>query len=312
MTDNDEAAGVALILIIIGAGIGIGFLAFSFENLGENEYGLKVDVITRNVDPIPKRGGGLHFVGAFYDYIRFPATWVTVEFIPGDIEGDDYPVITQTKDGLAITFDASFQYKLKMESLYAIYMNYSNSYSSKLLQIARGSLRNTASKYSATQFLQNRENVSEAMRTDLWNSLTDINVDVEAFQLRTITLPASFMNATEQVEVAKLKQVIAQYELQAAVIAAQIGVVQAQALANISLIDAYAASNVTHIEALAQASALNISRSMESTTLADLMAATGMNASHVLAFLYIQALENLPPGTTLVLGDFLSILVGVR
>ncbi len=300
--------GIILTVIIV---TGITFMIFDlacFETLDINEYGLKQNVFTKEIVGEPVRGGGLHFVGLDYDYIRFPATWQTIDFTPA-AEADDKPINTQTRDGLAITFDASFQYKLNITNLEELYKNFGVDYHKQIVDVARGSLRNIAAVYSATEFLQNRSQVADAMRVSIVTDLASMNLELDFFQLRAITLPTAFMDATEDVEVARLQQQIAAYKLAAAEIEAQQIILDAEVAANVSLIEAFTAANVSMIDAAAQASALNITRAMESATLADLMAATGMNATTVIAFLYVQALENLPPGTTLVIGDFVSLLL---
>ncbi len=307
--EQNRLKGIMLIALIGAALTGTILLFSSFETLDVNEYGLKQNVFTKEIIGEPSRGGGWHYVGLEYDYIRFPATWQTVDFTPS-ASADDRPINTQTRDGLAITFDASFQYRLNMSSLRDTYSSFGVEYNKQIVEVSRGSLRNVAAIYSATEFLQNRTLVGDSMRVAIVSDLASMDIEIEFFQLRAITLPSAFMHETEQVEVARLQQQIATYELAAAQIAAQQTILEAEVAANVSLIQAYAAANVTLTEAIAQAEALNITRSMEALTLADLMNATGMNTTTVIAFLYVQALENLPPGTTLVLGDFVSLLIG--
>jgi len=302
-------AGSFIIVLICSVAV-ICILANSFDEVDANQFGLKQDVFTKQILGDPVRGGGLQWVGWQYKYIKYPATWQTVSFLPGT-DADDIPINTQTKDGLAITFDASFQYKLKLESLKQLYFDFGTEFHKEIVQVSRGALRNVASMYSATQFLQNRSLVSDEMRDGIIDALTSMNIDIESFQLRAITLPKAFMDETEKVEVARLEQQIARYELDASIIAAQQTVVEAQAAANVSIIQAYAAANVSLIQAQAQVASLNLTKSMETATIADLMNATGMNATQVIAFFYVQALEHLPPGTTLVLGDFVSLLLGI-
>lgn len=311
MTRMSDGAKVFLALCLIGGGVtGSILLGFSFETVEFNEYGLKQSFWTKAIVGDPVRGGGLQYIGLEYDFVKFPATWQTIDFTPST-SADDIPITTQTKDGLAITFDASFQYRLNKSMIVDLYSQFGTGYNTQIVQVSRGSLRNVAARYSALQFLQNRSQVSEAMRLEVVNDLSTLHIEIDFFQLRAITLPDAFMDATEQVEVARLQQQIAQYQLLAAEIAAQQTILEAEAAANVTIIQAYAAANVTVTNAIAQAQAMNITMSMESATLADMMAATGMNASQVIAFLYVQALENLPPGTTLVIGDFVSLLLGI-
>ncbi len=300
--------GIILTLILVG-GITCMILSLTgFEMLDINEFGLKQNVFTKEIVGEPVRGGGWQFVGLDYDYIRFPATWQPIDFTTSS-DADASPINTQTRDGLAITFDASFQYKLNISALETLYSNFGLDYHQQIVEVARGSLRNIAAMYSATEFLQNRSDVANSMRVSIIADLTSMKLELDYFQLRAITLPFAFMDATEDVEVARLQQQIAAYEFAAAQIEAQQIILDAEVAANISLIAAYASANVSMIDATAQAFALNITRAMESATLADLMNATGMNATMVIAFLYVQALEHLPAGTTLVIGDFISLLL---
>jgi regulator of protease activity HflC (stomatin/prohibitin superfamily) len=310
--DDDEKAriaGAVIILLIAGGIVGSILIIGGFETLDYNEYGIKQNVFTKQLVGQPVRGGGLQFVGIEYDFIRYPATWQTVDFTLSE-SADDIPINTQTKDGLAITFDASFQYRLNMSMLIALYTNFGMNYNTQIVQVSRASLRNVAARYSATQFLQNRTQVSDAMRAEVIDDLESLNIEIDYFQLRAITLPTAFTNATEQVEVAKLQQQVAQYLLAAAQIAAKQTVLEAEAAANVTIIAAFAAANVTITQAQAQASALNITTSMQGMTIADFMSITGFNASMVIAYFYVQALQNLPPGTTLAIGDFISLLLG--
>jgi regulator of protease activity HflC (stomatin/prohibitin superfamily) len=308
---NKPKTRAAVVLVLLACAItAASLLANGFETVDVNEYGLKQNVFTKEIMGDPVRGGGLQWVGLEYGYIRFPATWQDVMFLPGD-DADDIPINTQTRDGLAITFDASFQYKLKIESIKELYFNFGTEYHLQIIQVSRGALRNTASLFSATQFLQNRSGVSNAMRDGIITSLASMNIDVESFQLRAITLPLAFMDATEDVEVARLKQQIAEYELQAATIAAQQTILEARVAANVSLINAFAAANVSAIQARAQADALNITMAVEAASIATLMNATGMNVTQAIAYFYVQALEHLPEGTTLVFSDFVQLLLGV-
>ncbi len=302
--------GIKIALLLVGAIISLSLYLGSYEVLDVNELGLKQNIFTKELVGEPVRGGGWLFVGLEYDYIRFPATWQTIDFTPSS-DADDIPINTQTRDGLAITFEASFQYKLNISSLKAMYEDFGSDYHQQIVQVSRGSLRNTAAIYSASEFLQNRSAVANAMRVAILSDLFSMHIAIEAFQLRAITLPTAFMQATEEVEVARLQQQIAQYKLAAAQIEAQVILLNASVAANVSLIQAYATANVTLVDAIAQAQALNITRTMEAATLADLMNATGMNATMAIAYLYVQALQNLPPGTTLVLSDFVSLLLGV-
>lgn len=301
---NETAKGTLIVIILGGAIFGAIFGLGGLEALDVNNYGLKQNFITKEVSPTARRGGGVHFVGIEYDYVRFPATWQQVDFT-------NDRVTSQTNDGIELQLEISFQYQLDPSKLYDMYITFGATWRSQITIEARGDIRDTMALYTVDEFLQNRSLVSNALKTNLEAKMNaTMNIIVESFQLRKIVFPGWYLTLREDVAESQLLAQIAQYEQDAALIAAQTDLINAAAAANVSLIEAYAASNVTSIEAQAQANALNITMSMESFTMSDFMTQTGMNATEAIAYFYVQALENLPEGTTLVLGEFLSILIG--
>jgi len=310
MSRSNTAKIIAGLLIISGVISGI-VLALSFETVDFNEYAIKQNVITKQIDDEVFEEG-LHFIDCFHDFIKFPSTWQTIQFIPGgdevsfeedvglggsevplDKEGydSDIPVSTRTEDGLAVVIDLSFQYRIRKESLKDLYSEYGKNYADFISQMARSVVRDIASQFDALEFFFNRSAVSVSMESGLIGREADYYIELGSFNLRNVDLPNSFEAAIEAVEVAKQEIKKAEYEQQAAVIRANTLILEAQAQANISLIEAETAAEIAMIEAQAAADALNITLTMEGHALANLMAELGLNSTQLLTYLWIKAIQ---------------------
>lgn len=268
--------GILLITIIIFSITGLSILVSSFKQIGFNEYGLKQDIWTKEIsEEIYEEG--FYFIGPFYDFLRFPSTYQTIEFTSAPI-ADDVPLRTQTKDGLQVKVDVSFQFRFRKADILDLYSQYGNDYKNYFIRVSRSALREVCGEFSAIQFYASRSIVNIAMKNALNDSLASL-VDVGEFQLRDIDLPNSFEAATEELEVARIQIEIAQYAQKAAIIEAQTLIIQAQANANITIIGAQAA-----------AEALNITLTAEGLLLTELAATIGLNSTELLTYLWIQAI----------------------
>lgn len=218
------------ITIIVGSILG----GLSFKQVGVNAYGLKRNLITNEVDPTVY-SSGLHFVGFWNEFIVFPSTWTTVEFTPADT-ANDIPISVQTKNGLLVSIDTSFQFRLRKSDLYQLFSEYGTEYLSYVEAVARSALREIVGDYNAETLYANRSVVNAAMQTSLLTALSTI-VEVGDFQLRTIDFPDSFQAAVEQYEVWRIEVEIAQLEQQAEVIKQQTLTLVAEYTANRTIIE---------------------------------------------------------------------------
>jgi regulator of protease activity HflC (stomatin/prohibitin superfamily) len=279
---------IAIALTLIFSITGISLLLSSFESVDYNEYGLKQNIITKEIDP-EVYTVGLYFTGPFATFIRFPSTWQTIEFSPS-WDADDIPISTRTEDGLDLEIDISFQYRLREADVLQLYSEYGLDYEHAMVKIARGVLRDVAGGYDALEFFYNRSLISNDMTQSLKSKENILFIQFGEFQLRNIDLPDEFEAAIEAVEVAKQEIKIAEYQQQAAVIRAQTLIIEAQAQMNITIIEAQAA-----------AQALNITITAEGEALFNLAQTLGLNQTELLIYLWINALEELDD-TYLIIG----------
>lgn len=279
--------GAILIVMIIFAGILSSVIANSFEQIDYNEFGLKKNLLTNEIEEQVYEEG-LYFIGIFYDFLKFPGTWSTIEF-SHDLDADDIPLTAHTKDGLQVVIETSFQFRLNKSDILFLYGQFGMDYKDYFRRVARSAIRDICGQFSAMEFYANRSDVIIAMGDTLFDNLAEL-IEVGAFQLRNIDLPNSFEQATEQLEVARIEIEIAGYAQQAAIIEAQTLVLQAQAQANITIIEAQAEANSSIIAAQAAAEALNITLTQEGLLLAQLANMTGLNSTELLTYLWIQAI----------------------
>ncbi len=205
-----------IVIAVATAGItGFSILGFSFESVDFNEYALKQNAITRKIEPTIYTEG-LYFIGIFNNFITFPSTYVSIEFTPHPL-AEDIPISVQTKNGLLVEIDISFQFRLRKADIINIYSDYSTAYKDFVQAEARSALREVAGSYTAEELYTNRSDVNSEMSNALVTSLSSI-VDVGNFQLRNIDFPDSFEEAVENYEVHRVEIEIAQLEQEAEMI----------------------------------------------------------------------------------------------
>lgn len=277
--DNDEISGKAYLLIIVLVAFvitGVVLLALSYAQVGYNEYALQQNTITNEIDDTVYEEG-LFMIGFWNRLLKFPSTWQTIDFTPSP-SASDIPLSAQTKDGLDITIDVSFQYRLNRSTILALYGEFGYDYEQMYVTVSRGELRDAASQWTAVEFFYNRSMVSTALGAVLENKEGTLFCDIGEFQLREITLPTAFETAIQQV-------VVAQQDIQAALYEQDAARIRAETL----IIEAQADANITIIEADATAQALNITLTMEGQALFTFAQTVGFNTTELLTYQWIQA-----------------------
>lgn len=78
----------------------------SFKSLDINEYGLDYSSISKTIEPIALTGG-IHFLGLGHSFIKYPSTFITIEFSK-DPKSSGPPIKSRTSDGLEVAVEISF------------------------------------------------------------------------------------------------------------------------------------------------------------------------------------------------------------
>lgn len=195
-----------LTICLVSSGIGIIALAIlivtSFSQLEVNEVGLDYSGITKTIDKNIFTAG-IHFLGVAHSFIKFPITVQTYEFSK-QARADNPIVKSRTRDGLEVEIEVSFQYHYITNSLYDLYMKFGTEYRTPCMKIAIDVITDQSTKFEATRFFFDKENISSSMQTNLNKAFTDeCFSSVDYFQLKSIDLPDEYEKAIQETEVKK-------------------------------------------------------------------------------------------------------------
>jgi len=225
---------VFIILLTMSLITGIIMGAMSFKQIDYNRYGLQQNVFTKQIDD-EVYSAGLHFVGFWNEFIIFPSTYITIDFTPNP-QASDIPISVQTKNGLLVKIDTSFQFRLRKSDLLHLYSQYGNAYKAFIIAEARSALREVVGSNNAETLYSNRTQINNDMAKALHDALDSI-VEIGEFQLRSIDFPQSFEDAVEQYEVWRVEVNTALLEQQAEMVKQQTLTLIQQEIANRTLIE---------------------------------------------------------------------------
>ena len=256
------AGGGCFCALLIAGAIMIGC---SFGVLGPTDMGLDYDSINIRINEVDLFENGRYFIGLGHEFIIFPKRLKTIRMSDqassGGGEGEEgeervtSQLLARTMDGLPVTLDLSFQYRLmpSAESLVKLYKDFQTDYESAYIRIARNVLRDVAADYQAFNYFYNRSVISSAMRGSLDVALMQHSATVQSFQLLNILLPPRFSSAIEETEIARQEIENAGYQQAVSITEANTRVREAERQAKIILL----AANATAANITLQASAIN-------------------------------------------------------
>ena len=261
--DNDDGCdgvkvkvgGCCCCTVLIASAIMVGC---SFGVLDPTQFALDYDTVNFQIADGVLYTGGRHFIGLGHQFIIFPNTLQTVRM--GSVsagEGSDgetvktSSLLARTEDGLQVTLDISFQYRLTadLEQIIKLYSDFQDNYRPAYVRIARNVLRDVASEFQAFQYFYNRTVVGAKMREVLNQALANHSAIVQAFQLLNVELPTRFSSAIEGTEVARQAIENARYQQDVARTEANTRVEEAKRQALIIALEANATAQSTTLQA---------------------------------------------------------------
>lgn len=250
--------------------------------------------------------GGRHFIGLGHSFIVFPKTLQTVRmgtFGSGE-EVDSETVTTssllaRTEDGLQVTLDLSFQYRLEesINKIIDLYRDFQDNYQPAYVRIARNVLRDVASEFQAFQYFYNRSIVGTRMGEVLNEALANHSASVQSFQLLNVELPTRFSSAIEETEVARQAIENARYQQDVARTEANTRVEEARRGAEIILLQANATARSTTLQA--EADATNTLRQMlaETDAYRTIQSELSLDEDQLLSYVWLKAIQERRPST---------------
>lgn len=140
----------------------------------------------------------------------------TIDLIDMISEGQtDYPpVVVLTKDGVEVTIDVSFTYRVNPDKFDVIVKNYPriDYEEQRLVPVMRQTVRDIAARYSVEELITMRDRIAEEIdrvfRDRIAGDPTLSAIEIHEVNLRNINLPGRIKTAIEE-KIAKLQEKIA-------------------------------------------------------------------------------------------------------
>lgn len=232
-------------ILVVGAIL----LGESYDLVNPNEVGLIYDGNLHTLVDSESWAQGRHFVGIGRSFIKFSTLEHTIKYTGSDI------ISTRTMDGLRVTMDVTFQYKLKTsaDSLSWIYSNYAYDWHPIYMKIGRSILRNVVAEYKAFWLVSRRHELAAQMQIELKAQLGAAGAKVISLQLISITIPTSIEDAIIATVIAQQDVETATSEKAIATISAATSLIEAKVLAETIMLSANATAEQSLLEANAEA-----------------------------------------------------------
>mmetsp|Transcript_48631 Transcript_48631/g.113528 ORF Transcript_48631/g.113528 Transcript_48631/m.113528 type:complete len:318 (-) Transcript_48631:68-1021(-) len=237
-----------VILVLIGLG---------FQKVESSQWALQYDWWSESVRENPITQAGLHFIGLGSYLLLFPSTSKYCYFRNFDNsfepDQDDVfqpPLVIRTNDGLKVTLELEFVFRLQMNNLRPLYMLVGDSgYKNTLVHVAAGTITEHATNFSAQAFYSDRTGVQTAFQESLTAVLSQrLYINVMSFQLQPAHFPAAYKAAIVETQEMKQDIQVAEQENKTKVIRKQTELFSARQLANQIVIKAEGDANQTLIQ----------------------------------------------------------------
>jgi len=281
---------VALLMIggVIGLLLILILVPLSFSYVEYNQYAFKKNTATSVVDTSEVYEAGTYAWGLGNTPVIFPRTFQLIEYTPAA----DGSLTIFTDDGLQITIECSFQYRLIKANIAALYHTFGLSFGPQVVNIAKSILKNVAPSFTTQDYYVNRDKIESQMEAALATGLlNETFVEVGQFQLRTVTLPTNIATTLLNTQIQAQNNAREVFVQNATVIRAQTLVLQQETLSNITRIRATAQAQATLIAAQASAQAIQIRATSKQTGLRNLFGVLNLTTPELkLAFLYTTRL----------------------
>jgi regulator of protease activity HflC (stomatin/prohibitin superfamily) len=193
---SDDAVKVGGILCCIVLICSAFLLGYSFRKLEANEVGLNYSANSLTIEMDKLYESGVHFLGVGHSFFKFPKNVQQIDLKGGNSIG------ARTSDGLLVDLQVQLLFRLVIEkdALANLQLMFNGKYRDYYANIIRSVVRDVASDYTAFQFWQSRDNITQAMLARLSIVLGDVYGRVENFLLSNYDLPQTFDEAITETQ----------------------------------------------------------------------------------------------------------------
>lgn len=193
---------ISVLIVII---IAIILISTSVSKIESTEVGVEYKVVIAELNPdILKEG--LNNLTPFSEVIRWPINYQTIENV----------LVCNSKDGIKIDLDISFQYIPIKSAIFELTKQYKDfsTYREIIIYIARSSIMQSCSSFSSEDFQKTRSLVRSKIEQDIISNMYYFKSNVIDLQLRNIDRPERYEDAIAMTENARTDIVLAENERQ--------------------------------------------------------------------------------------------------
>ena len=221
-----------LILIITTVACSYNYIDYNQMSFVQNRLG--------SVDTSRVYTNGRYFLTLDKFFVNFPSTYQHIVYTT--------PVFTDI--GLQFDLEISFYYKLKPNKLGATYNLYSKNYESRIINIAKTTIKNEAIQYTINDYIRKRHDIEIKLGSVLQSTLDEmVGVDVpqKYFRLLTINMPNTLITTSLESAIELQNNQIQQYKQEVSVIKADTQKMVSEIIAHANQIIAYANTTANKI-----------------------------------------------------------------
>ncbi|KAL0238102.1 hypothetical protein GEMRC1_012575 [Eukaryota sp. GEM-RC1] len=214
------------------------YVLIGFERLEFYEYGLRYDTMSATVDLENDYGPGLHYIGAFSEFLTFPSHIITIS-IP------DNSMTVRSRDQLPITMAVRVHYQLKRKAIADIFTRFLQNYEEVFVKMVHHS--STSLKTALAS--------SKLYMMILTPSLETVGATVPYFDMINFAIPNRVQDAINEARVASkaIQQAVYNQATTRISMEQQLSVADIDAEINLQLATADATATLLAAEARANA-----------------------------------------------------------
>lgn len=242
--------------------IGLIMILCSFKGLHATEFAILRNSVTGVVSFDNTYHGGRNFIGFWNEYLVFPATLQSIEWLSGQPQNsgtrDLSPMSVRTADGLMVELGIVAQYTVVREKIPQIYQTYKTEYEGFFISNLRSALQSTVAEFKATELYTDRFKVSTALLEtckDVCRGNLQGFLSCWGIQLLDVRLDQRIENANVRQQVEMQKQATEEMKQKASLIRAKTTVLEADFDRQVKLVNVEADAAAVNITRKAEADA---------------------------------------------------------
>jgi len=285
-------------------------MSYCISTLAPNEYGVARNYLLGTVDEDVLRGG-IHFIGPFKSFIKFPAVQVTTLF-SGTSSADGSPIASRTgadpedpdSGGQPVSVSCAFQFRFTRDSLRNVYLSW-GSYEAareRFILLSRNMVSNTVQEFTPNDFWKRRSAIASRMLSQVNSTLWRAGATVERFEITKVEFAAAFEEAVTAIQVAEQQRVVNEYDQQVQQVVQLISVMHADNEARIANVSAGAAADAKELRAVALRDAFALKQGTKAAMYSRLQSGLGFRGEDMQEYFQIKAVQDQSTQGTVIVG----------